>query len=119
MAEEKSVRELIEDVVRPVFRPGAVVQSSDMQGGLLLAASWRLGVQRMDNWSREIHLILPPEVVERYAKLNDKGKAKANANLVSYVRLKLETFRPEHDRPRFLLPPVEVWAVKFEEVFPK
>ncbi len=119
MAEEKSVTQQLEDVVRPLFRTGSVIQGSEMRGGFLLAASWRLGTMRMDNWSREIHLILPPEVVERYAKLNDKGKAKANEKLVSLVRRKLETFRPEHDRPRFMLPPVEVWAVKYEDVFPK
>jgi hypothetical protein len=119
MADEKSVLEQLEDVVRPVFRPNAVIQSNDMNGGIVLAASWRLGTHRMDNWSREIHLIIPPQAADRYAKLNEKGKAKANANLVSYVRLKLEGFRPEHDRPRFLLPPIEVWAVKYEDLFPK
>lgn len=119
MAEEKSVSEQVLDIVRPVFRPGTAIQGAEAAGGCVISASWRLGNHRMDNWSREIRLLIPPAVAERYGKLNEKGKAKANANLVSFVRLKLDAFRPEHDRPRYLLPPVEEWPVAFDDIFPK
>lgn len=119
MAEEKSVTEQLLEVIRPVFRPEAHVQAREFRGGCVISAGWRLGRHRMDNWSREIRIVIPPEVAERYGKLNEKGKLKATANLVSFVRLKLDAFNPEHDRPRFLLPPAEVWQVSFDEIFPK
>lgn len=119
MADEKSVAEQLLDVVRPVFRPGTVVQGAEVAGGCVISAAWRLGANRMDNWSREIRLLIPPEVMERYGKLNEKGKVKASANLVSYVRLKIGSFNPEHDRPRFMLPPVDEWRLAFDDIFPK
>ncbi len=105
--------------IRPLFRRDALVQKKEMDGGLQIGVAWRLGEHRMDNWSREIRLIIPREVVERYGKLNEKGRFKANANLVSFIRLKLESFRPEHDKPRYLLPPVDLWPVRFEDIFPR
>ena len=118
MAEEKSALQCLEEVVRPLLRPDAMVQTAERDGGVVISASWRLGPNRMDNYSKEIALVIPREVVERYAKLNEKGRTKANGNLVSFVKLKLDAFRPEHDRPRYLLPPTEVWQAKFDEIFP-
>jgi hypothetical protein len=106
-------------LVRPLFRREAMVEIVAVpDGGYLVTAGWRLGTHRMDNWSQDIHLRIPPAVVERYGKLNDKGRAKADANLVSFIKLKLDGFVPDHDRPRFLLPPVEVWEVAFGDIFP-
>jgi hypothetical protein len=107
------------ELIRPLFRKDALVQRGETDGALQISAAWRLGESRMDNWSREIRLIIPREVVERYCKLNEKGRFKANANLVSFVKLKLDGFRPEHDKPRYLLPPVEQWPVRFEDIFPR
>ena len=117
MAED--TQQALEDLVRPLFRPDAMVKTAEMDGGCLISASWRLGPHRMDNWSREIQIVIPREVTERFAKLNEKGRSKANANLVSFVKLKLSDFHPEHDRPRYLLPPVEVWPVHYQDIFPK
>ncbi len=110
--------EHLQSLVKPIFPPQAMVQTMSRSGGYLISASWRLGSGRMDNWSKEIQVLIPSEVAERYAKLNEKGKSKADANLVSFIKLKLSDFRPEHDRPRFLLPPVETWEIKFEDIFP-
>lgn len=117
MADE--VKKELEELIRPLFPPAALVQTAERGGEVVFTAGWRLGTHRMDNWSKDIRLVIPTAVTERYAKLNDKGRFKANANLVSYVKLKLGQFHPEHDRPRYLLPPQEVWAVKFEDVFPR
>lgn len=107
-------------LVVPLFRPEAVVRlAATADGGWSITASWRLGTHRMDNWSKEIDLRLAPAVAERYGKLNDKGRRKADFNLVSFIKRKLTDFNPEHDRPRYLLPPVEVWEVGYDELFPK
>jgi hypothetical protein len=107
------------EMITPLLRPDAVIKTEvEPDGSYVVTAGWRLGTHRMDNWSKDIYLRIPPAVVERYGKLNDKGRAKADANLVSYFKLKLLNFDPDHDKPRFLLPPVEVWAVAFEDIFP-
>jgi hypothetical protein len=107
------------EIMKTLLRPEAVIKTEiEPDGSHVVTAGWRLGTHRMDNWSKDIYLRIPPAVVERYGKLNDKGRAKADANLVSYIKLKLQTFDPDHDKPRFLLPPVEVWAVTFEDIFP-
>jgi hypothetical protein len=116
MAEE--IREHVDHLLRLLFPPEAIFQTSMNKGELCISVSWRLGTHRMDNWSKEIRITIPPEAVERYGKLNEKGRAKANGNLVSFVQLKLGKFNPQHDRPRFLLPPVEAWEMKFEDLFP-
>jgi hypothetical protein len=106
-------------VMKSLLRPDAVIKAEvELDGGCLVVAGWRLGPHRMDNWSKDIHLRIAPVVVERYGKLNDKGRAKADANLVSFIKHKLLTFDPDHDKPRFLLPPLEVWWVAFEDIFP-
>jgi hypothetical protein len=118
MAEE--LIEHLRGLVTPLFRPEALVKLvATPDGGWSITASWRLGTHRMDNWSKEIDLRLPPAVAERYGKLNDKGRSKADLNLVSFIKRKLVDFNPEHDRPRFLLPPVEVWEVGYDELFSK
>jgi hypothetical protein len=117
MAEE--LLDHFKGVMKTLLRPDAVLNAHiEPDGTYLVTAGWRLGTHRMDNWSKDIHLRLLPAVVERYGKLNPKGQAKADANLVSYIKRKLLTFDPDHDKPRFLLPPVEVWAVTFEDIFP-
>ncbi|MBE0597857.1 MAG: hypothetical protein IH614_11350 [Desulfuromonadales bacterium] len=117
MAED--LKQQMQELIRPLFPHDALVQVAERGGEVVFAAGWRLGPNRMDNWSKEIRLVIPPAVTERFAKLNDKGRSKARANLVSFVKLKLADFRPEHDHPRYLLPPQEVWRVTFEDVFPR
>lgn len=108
------------EVMKSLLRPDAVIKTDiEPDGSYVVTAGWRLGTHRMDNWSKDIYLRIPSVVVERYGKLNEKGRVKADANLVSYLKLKLLTFDPDHDKPRFLLPPVEVWAVNFEDIFPR
>ncbi len=75
MAED--TQQALEDLVRPLFRSDAMVKTVENEGGCLISASWRLGSHRMDNWSREIQILIPREVTARFAKLNDKGRSKA------------------------------------------
>jgi hypothetical protein len=108
------------ETMKRLLRPDAVIKTDiEPDGSYVVTAGWRLGTHRMDNWSKDIYLRISPAVVERYGKLNEIGRVKADANLVSYIKLKLLTFQPDHDKPRFLLPPVEVWVVEFDDVFPR
>lgn len=109
----------ITEIVRPLFPQEALfVNSVEADGSRVLSVGWRLGLSRMENWSKEVRLVLGPKILERYGKLNDKGRRKAENNLVSFVQLRLAKFNPHHDRPRYLLPPVEIWKPAFEEIFP-
>jgi len=115
---EKTDAQIME-IVRPLFPPKALfVNSVDADGRRVLSVGWRLGASRMENWSREIRLVLGPKILERYAKLNERGRHKAENNLVAFVQLRLSKFNPHHDKPRYLLPPVELWEPVFEEIFP-
>jgi hypothetical protein len=116
MAED--FRKQVDHLLRLLFPPEALFQATMINGEFVVSISWRVGHHRMDNWSKEIRITLPREAVERYGKLNEKGRAKANGNLVSFVQLRLGEYNPHHDRPRFLLPPVEVWEIRFEDMFP-
>jgi hypothetical protein len=114
----ENIRIQVDHLLRLLFPPEAMIQAARHKGELVISVSWRLGPNRMDNWSKEIRLTVPPDAAERYGKLNEKGRARANGNLVSFVQLKLGKFDPHHDRPRYLLPPVEVWEMRFEDIFP-
>ncbi len=107
------------NIIRPLFRQDALVNIREEDGRCFIGAAWRLGRSPMDNWSREIRLVISREVVDRFGKLNSRGRSKASANLVSFVRVKLSDFHPDHDKPRYVLPPVEEWNVRFEDIFPK
>lgn len=103
---------------RFVFPPQARIQAVERDGSCLFSVSWRLGEQYTENWSKEIRIAIPPEAMARYGKLNEKGRNKANGNLVAFLQEKLSNFDPRHDTPRYRLPPVETWEVRFEDIFP-
>lgn len=105
-------------LLRLVFPPEADIRSYQQEGGYRIAVAWRLGEtgSYTENWSKEIDIVIPRETIDAYLQQDERGRGIADENLVSLVRLKKREFHPEHDTPRYRLPPQEEWRVGPEEL---
>lgn len=119
--DQKMKDELIrhwEHLVRLVFPPETDIRSYPQEDGYRIAVAWRLGESKSytENWSKEIDIILPRETIDAYRKKSEKERRVADENLVSLVRLRKGEFHPEHDTPRYRVPPQEEWRVGPEDL---
>lgn len=105
-----------EHLVKLIFPPETDIRGYRQEDGFRIAVSWRLGEAYTENWSREIDIVIPWETIDAYRQQDDKGRAIADENLVSLVRLKKREFHPEHDTPRYRVPPQEMWKVGPEDL---
>ena len=107
-----------EHLMRLVFPPEADIRSYRQEGGYRISVAWRLGESGSytENWSREIDIDIPRETIDAYRRQDEKGRRIADENLVSLVRLKKREFHPEHDTPRYHVPPEEHWRVGPEDL---
>ncbi len=110
--------EQLRHLIQTVFPPATVVGKVTEGDRGIITVSWRLGDLWTENWSRQIRIVFAGNVLERLEKLNERGRVKANNNLISLVRIRLGEFNPRHDRPRYHLPPSEIWEVTYQDLFP-
>ena len=112
------LRQHWEHLVRLIFPPEAEIQSAEADDGFCFRVAWRLGESESftENWSREIDIVIPREAIDAYLHQGDKGRSIADGNLVSLIELRKSTFHPEHDTPRYHVPPTEEWRVKPEDL---
>ena len=107
-----------EHLVKLIFPSDTDIRSYQEEGGYRIAVAWRMGESETytENWSREIDIDIPRETIDAYRRQDEKGRKMADENLVSLVRLKKREFHPEHDTPRYHVPPQEHWRVAPEEL---
>lgn len=109
-----------EHLVRLIFPSETDIRSTEEANGFRITVSWRLGESGdfTENWSREIDIVIPRETIEAYRRQGDKGRSIADNNLVSLVQLKKGDFHPEHETPRYHVPPAEEWRVRPGDLMP-
>jgi hypothetical protein len=108
------------DVVRGVFPKHADVDRRDQGGDLCLFVVWKLGTdpERPNKSSRSIEVRITREAMSDYTNSDENQRRVADALLRQYVQGKLASFEPEHDTPREVPLPGEVWVVSTDMINP-
>lgn len=107
-----------EHLLRLVFPSEAEIRSIEEESGFRFRVAWRLGESGsfVENWSKEIDIVIPRETIEAYRNQDEKGRSIADNNLVAMVEVKKGEFQPWHDTPRYHVPPMEEWPVRPEDL---
>lgn len=103
-----------EHLVRLIFPPPTEIRSVEEENGFRFRVAWRLGESGtfVENWSREIDIVIPKDTIDAYRSQTGKGRSIADSNLVSMIQVKKSAFQPAHETPRYHVPPVEEWWVR-------
>jgi hypothetical protein len=81
--------------------------------------SWPLNcdLRRPFKMSRTIHLRIGHEVVEEFRMMTTPVQLRAYQAISHFLVTRLGAFRPDHDFPKHLCPPVEHWEIDCSVIF--
>jgi hypothetical protein len=80
---------------------------------MMILASWRLtkDMFRASKRSRMIRIVISEEAIQDYARGSDGTRLASDQRFVTWLRLQLSAFDPNHDSPLGVEPPPVTWPV--------
>lgn len=108
-----SFEEHILQVVRAAMPPGAEIQVVPGNGVLNVGVSWKLNddPERLNKMSKTISICVSLEAAQDFASASAADQGAAYRRVAAFLSAKLATFDPQHDVPKYEVPPVEQWVI--------
>lgn len=96
-------------------RPGSPQHPTSVE----FDVSWPLNcdLKRPFKMSRTIRLHIGHEVVEEFGMMTAATQCRAYQAISRFLVTKLAGFRPDHDTPKHLTPPIEHWEIDCSVLF--
>lgn len=108
-----SLEEQILQVIRAAMPSDAEVQVVPGNGVFNVGVSWKLNddPERPNKMSKTIAICVSFEAAQDFASASATDQGAAYQRIAAFLSSKLVTFDPQHDVPKYEVPPVEQWVI--------
>lgn len=108
-----SLEDQILQAIKAAMPANAEIQVVPGIGAFNVGVSWKLNddPKRPNKMSKTISICVSHEVAEDFASASAVDQGGAFRRVVAFLSVKLATFDPKHNVPKYEAPPVEQWVI--------
>ena len=111
----KDTKQHFTDVIEPLLPENSVHILQENIDDYCLNVNGKImsDESRPNKPAKRIRIIISQETVEDYAEAPKRSQDIFDEKLIKFIKTKVESFDPEHDKGPGLTPPDELWQVPF------